>query len=121
MPGVIGALLTSLPGLFEAAFLKEAGAEALAAAALVYPLVILSGMFSAGAFGGAVSGFIARAIGSGDAEEASGVLVCAGHEQHKSQARDIEQTHARAAWALRPHGRARTRATAFLSIFSTPT
>ena len=77
VPGVIGALLTSLPGLFEAAFLKEAGAEALAAAALVYPLVILSGMFSAGAFGGAVSGFIARAIGSGDAEEASGVLVCA--------------------------------------------
>ena len=77
VPGVIGALLTSLPGLFEAAFLKAAGAEALAAAALVYPLVILSGMFSAGAFGGAVSGFIARAIGSGDAEEASGVLVCA--------------------------------------------
>ena len=76
VPGVIGALLTSLPGLFEAAFLKEAGAEALAAAALVYPLVILSGMFSAGAFGGAVSGFIARALGSGDAEEAS-ALVCA--------------------------------------------
>lgn len=77
VPGVIGALLTSMPGLIEAAFLKEAGVEALAAVALVYPLVILCGMFSAGAFGGAVSGFIARAIGAGDPEEASGVLVCA--------------------------------------------
>ncbi|NCF45843.1 MAG: hypothetical protein GWP70_13640, partial [Proteobacteria bacterium] len=77
IPGVLGALLTSTPGLVEAAFLKESGVQALAAVALVYPIVILSGMFSAGAFGGAVSGFIARAIGAGDMEQASGVLVCA--------------------------------------------
>ena len=54
IPGIIGALLTSLPGLVEATFLKSAGSEALAAVALVYPLVILAGMFSAGAFGGAI-------------------------------------------------------------------
>ena len=77
VPGVIGALLTSTPGLVEATFLKTSGAEALAAVALVYPLVILAGMFSAGAFGGAVSGFTARAIGAGDHEQASAVLVCA--------------------------------------------
>lgn len=77
VPGVIGALLTSSPGLVEAAFLKTSGADALAAVALVYPLVILAGMFSAGAFGGAVSGFTARAVGAGNYEEASTVLVCA--------------------------------------------
>ena len=77
VPGVIGAILTSMPGLVEATFLKTSGANALAAVALVYPLVILAGMFSAGAFGGAVSGFTARAIGAGDYEEASTVLVCA--------------------------------------------
>ena len=77
IPGIIGALLTSLPGLVEATFLKSAGSEALAAVALVYPLVILAGMFSAGAFGGAVSGFIARALGAGDRTQANGVLVCA--------------------------------------------
>lgn len=77
IPGVIGALLTTTPALVEAAFLKESGAQALAAVALVYPIVILSGMFSAGAFGGAVSGFIARAVGAGDMQQASGVLVCA--------------------------------------------
>ena len=77
VPGVVGALLTSLPGLIEANFLKESGAQALASVALVYPLVILCGMFSAGAFGGAVSGFVARALGAGNQDEASAVLVCA--------------------------------------------
>ena len=65
------------PGLSRSRFLKTSGADALAAVALVYPLVILAGMFSAGAFGGAVSGFTARAVGAGNYEEASTVLVCA--------------------------------------------
>ena len=77
VPGVIGALLFSMPGLIEASFLKASGADALAAVALVYPLIILAAMFSAGAIGGAVSGLTARAIGAGDYEEASAVLVCA--------------------------------------------
>lgn len=77
IPGVIGALLFSLPGLIEASFLKNSGADALAAVALVYPLTILAAMFSAGAIGGAVSGLTARAIGAGDSREASAVLVCA--------------------------------------------
>ncbi len=77
VPGVIGALLFSSPGLVEASFLKAAGADALAAVALVFPLVILAAMFSAGAIGGAVSGLTARAIGAGDYKEASAVLVCA--------------------------------------------
>jgi len=77
VPGVIGALLFSTPGLIEARFLKASGADALAAVALVYPLIILAAMFSAGAIGGAVSGLTARAIGANDHEQASSVLVCA--------------------------------------------
>lgn len=77
VPGVIGALLFSMPGLIEATFLKSSGANALAAVALVYPLIILAAMFSAGAIGGAVSGLTARALGAGDLQEASSVLVCA--------------------------------------------
>ena len=77
VPGVIGALLFSMPGLVEAHFLKSSGADALAAVALVYPLIILSAMFSAGAIGGAVSGLTARAVGAGDKAQASSVLVCA--------------------------------------------
>ena len=51
VPGVIGALLFSGLGLAEATFLKSAGADALASVAMVFPLVILAGMFSAGAMG----------------------------------------------------------------------
>ena len=77
VPGVIGALLFSALGLAEAGFLKSAGADALASVAVVFPLVILAAMFSAGAMGGAISGFTARAIGAGDQEQAAAVLACA--------------------------------------------
>ncbi|MBX2886059.1 MAG: hypothetical protein KTR32_39250 [Granulosicoccus sp.] len=49
----------------------------LAAVAVVFPLVMLAAMFSAGAIGGAVTGRTARALGSGNIDEASSVLVCA--------------------------------------------
>ncbi len=77
VPGVIGALLFSTLGLIEASFLRHTGTDALAAIALVFPLIILCAMFSAGAIGGAVSGRTARAIGAGDENEASSILVCA--------------------------------------------
>lgn len=77
VPGVIGALLFSGLGLVEAGFLKRAGTDALAAVAVVFPLIILAGMFSAGAMGGAISGFAARATGAGDRAQAEAVLVCA--------------------------------------------
>ena len=77
VPGVVGALLFSGPGLLETVYLRHAGADALAAVAMVFPLIMLAMMFSAGAFGGAVSGRTARAIGAGDYSQASAILVCA--------------------------------------------
>ena len=70
-------MLFSTPAFVEARFLKAAGADALAAVALVFPLIILAAMFSAGAIGGAVSGRTARAVGAGDSTQASAVLVSA--------------------------------------------
>lgn len=77
VPGVVGALLFSCVSLVEASFLRAAGTHALAAVALVFPLLILAAMFSAGAIGGAVSGRTARALGAGNNQEARAVLVCA--------------------------------------------
>jgi len=77
VPGVIGALIFSSLGTVEALYLKSAGTDALAAVAVVFPLVMLAAMFSAGAIGGAVTGRTARAMGAGDLQEASSVLICA--------------------------------------------
>jgi len=77
VPGVIGALLFSSIGLVEASFLKSSGTDALAAVAVVFPLIMLAAMFSAGAIGGAVSGHMARAMGAGDSDRASSILICA--------------------------------------------
>ena len=77
VPGVVGALLFSGPGLLETVYLRHAGADALAAVAMVFPLIMLAMMFAAGAIGGAVSGRTARAIGAGDYNQASAILVCA--------------------------------------------
>jgi len=84
VPGVAGSLIFSGLSLAEAAFLTAIGTiltaigtNALAAVAIVFPLVMLAAMFSAGAIGGAVSGRTARALGAGDHSEASAILVSA--------------------------------------------
>lgn len=77
IPGVIGAVVMSSLQVVEARFLSGHGAEVIAAVAVVLPLFILQGMFSAGAIGGAISGAVARALGSGDNERASALLASA--------------------------------------------
>ncbi|MEZ5729334.1 MAG: MATE family efflux transporter [Burkholderiaceae bacterium] len=77
VPGVIGALIQSAQMMVEAGFLRHVGTDALAAVAVVFPLVMLAGMFSAGAMGGAVAGATARALGAGDSGRASAVLAAA--------------------------------------------
>lgn len=77
VPGTIGAIIFSSLGIVEAAFLKQISTEALAAVAIVFPLIMLAAMFSAGAIGGAVSGHTARALGAGNQNEASSILICA--------------------------------------------
>ncbi|MBX2886612.1 MAG: hypothetical protein KTR32_42075 [Granulosicoccus sp.] len=77
VPAVIGSLIFSSLSLVEAAFLTDIGTDALAAVAVVFPIVMLAAMFSAGAIGGAVSGFTARALGAGNHQQAQAVLAAA--------------------------------------------
>ena len=77
IPGIIGALLQSAMMMVEAGYLRHVGTDALASVAVVFPLVMLAAMFSAGAVGGAVSGATARAMGAGDHRQAGAVLWAA--------------------------------------------
>lgn len=77
VPGVVGALMQSALMVIEAGYLQRVGTEALASVAVVFPLVMLAAMFSAGAIGGAVSGATARAMGAGDLQQAGSVLSSA--------------------------------------------
>lgn len=55
----------------EAWYIGRLGVEALAAVALVYPILMLMQMMSAGAMGGAVNSAIARALGAGRPDRAA--------------------------------------------------
>src|SRR4051794_5173783 len=54
-PNLIGMTATTAVSIAETAYLGHLGAEPLAAAALVLPMIMLMGMMSAGGMGGGVS------------------------------------------------------------------
>ena len=65
-PNVALALMQALVSFADAWFIGRLGTEGLAGVALVFPIMILMQMMSAGAMGGGVSAAIARALGAGD-------------------------------------------------------
>ena len=73
-PGLLGSLLQSALFVADGWFVGRLGPLALAGVALVFPLFVLSVMFSAGAMGGAVVAATARALGAKD-YDAAGALV----------------------------------------------
>jgi putative MATE family efflux protein len=62
-------------GLIETYFVGKLGTDALAGVALVFPVVMLMQMMSAGAMGGAISSAIARALGAGRRDEADALSL----------------------------------------------
>lgn len=76
-PNVISMAVMSAMSVAEGIFAGLLGVSALAGLALVFPLVMLTQMLSAGAMGGAISSAVARALGAGDAARASGLAVAA--------------------------------------------
>ncbi len=66
IPNVIAMLATSLVAVAETAYAGQLGTPALAGLALVFPMVMLQQMLSAGAMGGGVSSAISRALGAGN-------------------------------------------------------
>ena len=66
-PGVLLVAFQSMVSVGDTYFVGRLGTAPLAGLALVFPLIMLLQMTSAGAMGGGVSSAIARALGAGDA------------------------------------------------------
>src|ERR1700741_2490033 len=64
-PNVLVMLAQTSVGLVETYFVGMLGTDALAGVALVFPIVMVMQMMSAGAMGGGMSSAIARALGAG--------------------------------------------------------
>ena len=73
-PNMLVMLAQSSVGLVETYFVGKLGTDALAGVALVFPLLMLMQMMSAGAMGGGISSAIARALGSGRRADAAALV-----------------------------------------------
>ena len=62
-------------GLIETYFVGQLGTDALAGMALVFPLVMLMQMTSAGAMGGGIASAIARALGARRRDDADALVL----------------------------------------------
>jgi MATE family, multidrug efflux pump len=74
-PGVLLVAFQSMVSVGDTYFVGRLGTEPLAALALVFPLIMLLQMTSAGAMGGGVSSAIARTLGAGDTRSARRLVV----------------------------------------------
>ena len=66
-PNILVMLAQASTGLIETWWVSHLGTDALAGMALVFPVVMLMQMVSAGAMGGGISSAVARALGAGAA------------------------------------------------------
>jgi len=74
-PGIILVVFQSAVSIADIYFIGRLGTEPLAGVALVFPLVMLLQMISAGAMGGGVSSAVARALGGGNERQARSLVV----------------------------------------------
>ncbi len=74
-PNVLVMLAQTAVGLVETYFVGKLGTDALAGVALVFPLVMLMQMMSAGGMGGGISSAIARALGAGRRADANALVL----------------------------------------------
>ena len=74
-PGLLLVLFQSIVSVGDTYFVGRLGTAPLAGLALVFPLIMLLQMTSAGAMGGGVSSAIARALGAGHPERARRLVV----------------------------------------------
>ena len=76
-PNVLAMFVQAAQIIAEAYFASLLGITALAGLALVFPLVMLSQMLSAGAIGGAITASVARALGGADVGRGASLTVVA--------------------------------------------
>lgn len=73
-PNVLMTTAQASTGLIETYFIARLGTDALAGMALVFPMLMLVQMISAGAIGGGMLSAVSRALGGGRPEEANGLV-----------------------------------------------
>lgn len=74
-PNVVVMVAQAAVGLIETYFVGKLGLDALAGMALVFPIVMLMQMTSAGAMGGGIASSIARALGARRRDEADALVL----------------------------------------------
>jgi putative MATE family efflux protein len=74
-PNVLVMFVQASVGLIETYFVAKLGTEALAGVALVFPVLMLMQMMSAGAVGGGISSATARALGAGRRADADALVL----------------------------------------------
>ena len=74
-PNVLVMLAQAGVGLIETYFVGQLGTDALAGMALVFPVVMLMQMTSAGAMGGGIASAIARALGAQKRDDADALVL----------------------------------------------
>ena len=74
-PNLVAMLATALAAIAETGYVGRFGVPSLAGMALVFPIVMLQAMLSAGAMGGGVSSAVSRALGAGQAARADALAV----------------------------------------------
>ena len=74
-PNILVMLAQASTGLIETWWVSHLGTDALAGMALVFPVVMLMQMVSAGAMGGGISSAVARALGGGRCDEADALVL----------------------------------------------
>ena len=74
-PGIALAMFQTAVSVADTYYVGRLGTEALAGIALVFPMVMLLQMTSAGAMGGGVSSAVARALGAGNSDAARKLVV----------------------------------------------
>jgi putative MATE family efflux protein len=74
-PGIALALFQTAVSVADTYYVGHLGTESLAGLALVFPMVMLLQMTSAGAMGGGVSSAVARALGAGNPDAARKLVV----------------------------------------------
>ena len=74
-PNVLVMVAQAAVGLIETWFVGKLGTDALAGMALVFPLVMLMQMTSAGAMGGGIASSVARALGANRRDDANALVL----------------------------------------------
>ena len=75
VPNILVLGAQAAAGLIETYFIGKLGTDSLAGVALVFPVVMLMQMMSAGAMGGGISSSIARALGSSRRDDANALAL----------------------------------------------